>query len=374
MQEGTQFAHDPGCELAKPRVRPLNRAMPTSLLTSTRAAACALLLVSPGGFAQVHNPSIPVKTEGQVAFVEGPAYHADGSVYFSDVENNRIMRRRADGSFEVWRQPSGRANGLLFDHEGRLVACEGGAFGGNRRVTRTEHDGMVTVLTDNFDGKKYNSPNDLTIDSKGRIYFTDPRYGSRDGMEQKTPGGAAIEGVYRIDAPGQVARVLAGEVDRPNGIAVSPDDKWLYVVDNNNGQFGTRKVWRFELAADGSVKPKSRKELMDFGRGRGGDGLKVDRDGRIYIAAGRWMPSPPNETIEMKGGIYVLNSDGRLVDFIPVIIDEVTNLCFAGKELDVLYVTAGHTLFSVQMKVKGHMAWPKPVGDGIRDVPVTKPD
>jgi len=333
--------------------------MPMNCPGMVRAASCAAAMFSLAGFAQVFNTGAPVKIEGQVAFVEGPAFHADGSVYFSDVENNRIMRRRLDGSFEVWRQPSGRANGLLFDHEGRLVACEGAAFGGNRRVTRTEADGRITVLADSFDGKPLNSPNDLTIDSRGRIYFTDPRYGSRDGIEQKTPGGAAIEGVYRIDEPGRVARVLAAEVDRPNGVAVSPDDKWLFVVDNNNGQFGTRKVWRFELDAAGNVLPKSRKELFDFGRGRGGDGCKVDREGRVWVAAGRWMPSPPNETIEMKGGIYVLTHEGRLVDFMPVAIDEVTNLCFGGKSLDTLYITAGHTLFSAQLKATGHVAWPK---------------
>ncbi|MBI3874763.1 MAG: SMP-30/gluconolactonase/LRE family protein [Verrucomicrobia bacterium] len=330
-------------------------------MNSTRFApllCAAALLFASGARAQVHNPSVPVKMEGQVAFVEGPAYHADGSVYFSDVENNRIMRRKADGEIEVFRQPSGRANGLIFDREGRLVACEGAAVGGYRRITRTEADGQLTVLTDHFEGKKYNSPNDLTIDSKGRIYFTDPRYGSREGMEMRTPGGAPIEGVYRIDGPGKVTRILAFEVDRPNGIAVTPDDKWLYLVDNNNGQFGTRKIWRFGLDADGNVKPNSRKEMFDFGRSRGGDGLKVDTEGRIYVAAGRSM-NAPNETIELRGGIYVIAPDGRLLDVIPVTIDEVTNLCFGGPGLNTLFITAGHTLFSTPVKATGHVAWPK---------------
>lgn len=319
---------------------------------------CAAALLAGSARAQVHNPSVPLKAEGLVAFTEGPAWHADGSVYFSDVENNRIMRRKPDGTMEVFRQPSGRANGLIFDHQGRLVACEGAALGGYRRITRTETNGAITVLTDNFEGKKYNSPNDLTIDSKGRIYFTDPRYGPRDGMEIRTAGGAFIEGVYRLDEPGKVTRILAEEVDRPNGIAVTPDDKFLYVVDNNNGQFGTRKVWRFELDAAGNVKPKSRKEMFDFGRSRGGDGLKVDRDGRIYVAAGRSMLAP-NETTEMRGGIYVIAPDGRLLDLIPVTIDEVTNLCFGGPELNTLFITAGHALFSLPVKATGHVAWPK---------------
>ncbi|MEM9017409.1 MAG: SMP-30/gluconolactonase/LRE family protein, partial [Verrucomicrobiota bacterium] len=118
-----------------------------------------------------------LKIEGRVAFVEGPAWRTDGNVFFTDIENNRIMRRDPSGKVQVFRHPSGRANGLAFDAEGRLIACEGHREGGNRRVTRTEKDGSITILTDSYDGKRFNSPNDLVIDEKGRIYFTDPPYG-----------------------------------------------------------------------------------------------------------------------------------------------------------------------------------------------------
>ena len=111
----------------------------------------------------------------RVAFTEGPAWHPDGSVFFSDIENNRIMRRDALGQLHVYRTPSGKANGLVFDLQGRLVACEGA----NRRVTRTDPDGSLTVLAEGYQGRKFNSPNDVTIDSKGNLYFTDPRYGDR---------------------------------------------------------------------------------------------------------------------------------------------------------------------------------------------------
>src|SRR5262249_6716362 len=148
------------------------------------------------------------------------------------------------GKLHLFRKGSG-TNGLLFDHKGRLVACEWQA----RRVTRQSADGSLTVLTDCYEGKRYNSPNDLTIDSKGRIYFSDPRCGSRKGMEMRDEKGRLVEGVYRIDPDGKVKRVLGrDEVDRPNGVLVSADDRYLYVADNNNDTVGAaRKLWRFDL-------------------------------------------------------------------------------------------------------------------------------
>ena len=187
--------------------------------------------------------------EGRVAFTEGPAWHAASkNVYFSDIENNRIMRRDPTGKIHIYRTPSGRANGLIFDTNGRLYACEGGREGGNRRVTRTELDGSITVLTADYSGKKYNSPNDLVIDSKGRIFFTDPRYGDRDDMQILDSVGVPVEGVYRIDPDGKVTMILSHEIDRPNGIALSADEKHLFVADNSNAKAGdNRKLWRFDL-------------------------------------------------------------------------------------------------------------------------------
>ena len=165
-----------------------------------------LSLCLPSLKAQVSDPS-QLKLEGAVAFTEGPAWHPSGNVYFTDIANNRIMRRDPEGSMHVFRTPSGRANGLLFDHNGNLMACEGGGEGGNRRVTRTEKDGTITILASRYGGKKLNSPNDLAVDSKGRIYFSDPRYGNRDDLEQFDKEGREVEGVYRIDAPGRISRL-----------------------------------------------------------------------------------------------------------------------------------------------------------------------
>jgi gluconolactonase len=241
----------------------------------------------------------------------------------------------------------------LFDQQGRLVACEAGT----RRVTRIEADGTVTVLADSYEGKEFNTPNDLTIDSGGRIYFTDPRYGNRDSMEQRDSAGKPIEGVYRIDAPGKVQRIIAHEVDRPNGVLVSPDDKHLFVADNNNNtKGGARKLWRFDLRPDGTVDPASRKLIFDWKTGRGPDGIKIDRQNRLYVAGGLNKPNPPYETAdEFKGGVYILSYDGKLLGFIAVPRDEVTNCAFGGPDLQTLYITAGGTLWSAKVDTPGFM-------------------
>ena len=185
-------------------------------------------------------------SEGE--FTEGPAEGPDGCVYFSDIGNRIMNFDPKTGKTSEFRNPSGRSNGLKFDAKGRLVACEGANTGGNRRVSVTEPDGTVKTLADKWNGKRFNSPNDLTIDSKGRIYFTDPRYGPRDTMELRDEKGNLVEGVYRIDAPGKVQRITGTGVERPNGIIVSPGDKHLFVADNNNNTIGgARKLWRFEL-------------------------------------------------------------------------------------------------------------------------------
>jgi gluconolactonase len=285
---------------------------------------------------------------GSVGAGEGPAWSPKGGMFFSG--NNRITKREMDGTTSVFREPSGGSNGLLFDHEGRLVACESQA----RRITRTERDGSITVMADNFEGHRFNSPNDLTIDSKGRIYFSDPRYGRREGME-------LTEGVFRIDAPGKVARVTNREVDRPNGVLVSPGDKYLYVADNNNNNVGAaRKLWRFDLKSNGSIDPNSRKLIFDWENGRGPDGVKMDRKGRLFVAGGLNKPHPPAETADkFKGGIYILSPEGKLLEFVPIPNDEVTNCAFGGPDLKTLFITAGGTLWSVEVDTPGRVPYLK---------------
>lgn len=294
-----------------------------------------------------------VATAVAVAFTEGPACAADGTVYFSDIANNRILKYvPGDPLFSVFRQPSGRANGLLFDPQGRLLACEGNEFGpndGNRRITRTDlKTGQVEVLTDRFEGKRYNSPNDIAVRSNGQIFFTDPCYGDRATMELDH------DSVFRIDPNGKVARLITQpEIQRPNGIALSPDQQTLFLVDSCPVAGGNRKIWAFDLGADGSV---SRQRLVwNFGHGRGGDGMCIDSRGRLYIAAGILRPRHAHETTEVPPGVYVLDPHGNSIGRIAVPEDVITNCTFGGPDLKTLYITAGKTLFQVRVDVPGWM-------------------
>lgn len=334
------------------------------LVAATTAVVSLVSTVIHAVDAQPLAETSSLKAEARVAFTEGPVWHPTGNVYFSDIVNNRIMRRDRNGELHVFRTPSGRTNGMVFDQQGRLLCCEGGGLGSNRRVTRTELDGTITVLADNYNGKNFNSPNDVTIDAQGRIYFTDPRYGDRSDIQQIDEEGRGIEGVYRIDGVGKVARVIEHEVDRPNGIAVSPDGRHLYVADNVNdgprGLGGNRKLWRFNLNENGSVDRQSRELMFDWGTDRGPDGMAIDRDGRLYVAAGFNFPKPPVETAQKyKAGIYVISPAGKLLQFIPVPADMITNCCFGDDDLKTLYITAGHKLWSISTKATGHVAWPK---------------
>ncbi len=286
-----------------------------------------------------------------VAFTEGPACAADGTVYFSDIANNRILKHvPGEPLFSVFRQPSGRTNGLLFDPQGRLLACEGNEFGpndGNRRITRTDlKTGQVEVLTDRFEGKRYNAPNDIAVRSNGQIFFTDPCYGDRATMELDH------DSVYRIDLDGTVTRLITQpDIQRPNGIALSPDQKTLYLVDSCPVAGGNRKIWAFDFAENGAV---SRQRLVwDFAPGRGGDGMCVDSLGRLFIAAGISRPRHSHETADVPPGIYVITPDGKLLGRIPIPEDVLTNCTFGGPDLKTLYVTAGKTLFHVRVDVPG---------------------
>ena len=303
-------------------------------------------------------PSEKVKTLNMTNAGEGPAWHhPTRSLYFSG--NDRITRFDADGKTHLFREPSGGSNGLLFDRQGRLIVCEAG----NRRVTRTEPDGNITVLADSYHGLKFNSPNDLSIDSKGRIYFSDPRYGNRENMELRDASGKLVEGVYRIDAPGQVERIISGNVERPNGVLVSPEDQHLFVADNNNNnQGGARKLWRFNLQPDGTVDAQSRRLIFDWKTSRGPDGIKMDKENRLYVAAGLNAANLPFETAEpYRGGIYILSYQGKLLDFVPVPKDEVTNCAFGGEDFKTLYITAGSTLWSIRLNTPGRVTFsPEP--------------
>jgi gluconolactonase len=286
---------------------------------------------------------------------EGPAWHPQKGIFASG--KGGITFLGLDGKTGIFAEDAG-TNGLLLDRQGNLLACQPG----KRRVVRFGPDGKeAAVLADSFGGKKFNQPNDLTLDSKNRLYFSDPRYGPRDDMQQLDAEGKTIEGVYRIDPDGKLERVLGREVERANGVLVSADDRYLFVADNNNDTVGgARKLWRFELTVDGTVRPGTGKVLKDWFTGRGPDGLKQDEKGRLFVAGGLNRPNPPAEPAkDIPAGIYVVDPDtGKQLDFLPIPTDEVTNCAFAGADRKTLLVTGGGVLYSVRVKEPGRVIWP----------------
>jgi gluconolactonase len=308
------------------------------------AALAGWLVCASVAFAQESATIVPKsgtkleKLWGEGDFTEGPAHGPDGCIYFSDI-GNRIMKfDPATGKTTEFRKPSGRANGLDFDPKGRLVACEGANTGGNRRVTVTEKDGTIRVLADRWKGKRFNSPNDLTIDTQGRVYFTDPRYVGGEPREIDT------ESVYRIDPDGTVTQIITG-VNKPNGIILSPDMKTLYLAENDPK--GDRHLLAFDLKKDGSVDNK--RVLHDFGKDRGIDGMCVDMKGNIYATAG----------VGKTGGVHVFSAKGKKLEFIPV-PETATNCVFGGKDRKILYITAGRSLYRIPLAIEGFAVfWPK---------------
>lgn len=286
-----------------------------------------------------------------IAFTEGPAAAADGTVYFSDIINNRIMALDPGAtSARVWRQPSGRANGLLFDPQGRLLICEGNEFGpndGNRRLTRYDFELQLSeTLCDRFEGRRFNSPNDVACTNDGHIYFTDPCYGDRATME------LSHDSVFHIPPGGAVQiAVTQPAIQRPNGVALSPDERTLYVIDSCPIAGGHRKLWAFDRAADGSVSRQ--RQVYDFAPGRGGDGMAVDQSGLLYVAAGITRARGPHETALNPPGIYLITPTGERRRRIDVPEDVITNVTFGGPDLRTLYVTAGKTLWTTRVETPG---------------------
>lgn len=289
-----------------------------------------------------------VSVAATVAFTEGPTVAEDGSVYFTDIYNNRIMRLSTDGTLSTFRQPSHRANGLIFDSEWRLLACEGGdGESVLPRVTRTNMEtGEIEVIADMYNGKQLHQPNDLTFDGQGRIYFTD-----RPGLNP-SPEQTGVHGVYRVDPDGTIERILTEpEVMRPNGIVISPDDTTLYVIETEQGEGGPRLIRAFDLSAEGTVS--NARVFHDFYPGRSGDGMTIDSEGNLYVAAGLNRLRGTSETLDTVAGIHVFAPTGELLEHIPIPEDTITNAAFGGPDLRTLYVTAGKTLYSIRTDIEG---------------------
>lgn len=253
-------------------------------------------------------------------FTEGPAADAAGDVWFSDVRQSRTHRwRPATGQVELVRENTGGANGLYFDAGGRLVICEGG----NRRMTRREADGSLTVLMDRYQGKLLNSPNDLWVAPGGDIYFSDPRYGAASDVEQDGMH------VYVIPADGRAPLRVTEDLTTPNGLIGTVDGRTLYVADAGAGL-----IWRYAVAQDGTLADKA------LFTERASDGMSLDERGNVYLANGSriWVHAP----------------DGHLIETIPV-PEPPANLTFGGPDRRTLFITARTSVYRIAMAVRG--AW-----------------
>jgi gluconolactonase len=249
------------------------------------------------------------------------------------------MLYRKDGTTTIWKEPSGRANGMNFDATGCLVVCCDGKDGGAHAVQRYGLDGRVSTLASHYDGKRLNGPNDLCFDRHGRIYFTDPRYGYQDDLEQDCMA------VYRIELDGSLTRVIS-DMETPNGILISDDNRTLYVVDYNQNVGGARTLLAYDVDGDGNCTRRG--VLHDFGREPGGDGMVLDVLGNIYLAAGSGDTS----------AIYIFSPEGELYGRIPV-PETAGNCTFGGPDLTMLYIAGETSLYRMQLRVPGRLAYPR---------------
>jgi dipeptidyl aminopeptidase/acylaminoacyl peptidase/sugar lactone lactonase YvrE len=302
------------------------------------AKAADLAIIPPGAKVE--------KVASGCKFTEGPAADTDGNLFFTDSPRNGIMVLRPGGKLEVWNDDSGDANGMRFDARGRLVACCG--EDGARAVVRWDKDGRRSILADHYRGKRLTAPNDLCFDSQGRIYFTDPCYGRKpaDGQERYA--------VYRIEAangepiPNQVTRVI-DDVDTPNGVAISSDNKTLYVADSAPRKNGPHQLLAYDILPDGQCKRRA--VLHDFGEGRGIDGMVLDTRGNIFATAGRGEQT----------GVYVFSPAGKHLGFLRT-PETATNCTFGDKDLKTLYITAGTSVYKVRLNAMGLLPYPRALG------------
>jgi gluconolactonase len=304
--------------------------------------------------------------DGGVVLTEGVAVAPDGMVYFSDITFTHVNREKKlpleaghiwkfnpkTGQTAIFRSPSGMSNGIKFDADGNMIVAEGADYGGRRLIKTDMKTGKSYILAGLYEGRPFNSPNDITIDEQGRIYFSDPRYLGHEPIDQP------VQAVYRVDRDGTIARIIT-DAGKPNGVCIAPDQKTLYVVSNDNGNFGIGRLpadapthrgqmalLAYDLASDGTAK--FRKVLVDYAPQDGPDGLVVDRHGNLFVAV-RDLTRP---------GIYVYSPSGKEIGYIKTEVP--TNVCFGrGAESHTLYITAGHSLYRIRLNTEGYQLPPR---------------
>jgi gluconolactonase len=320
----------------------------------------ALLILDPS-FTKYRIYSSTLEQVGTgMRWAEGPVYFPEGGyVLVSDIPNNRIMKfTEKDGSFSVFRSPSNFANGNTRDRQGRLVTCEHSV---TRRITRTEKGGKITVLADSFEGKRLNAPNDIVVKSDDSIWFTDPLFGINGEWEgSRAKPEQANTNVFRLDTDGKLTAVITDLVN-PNGLAFSPDEKKLYVVEWKGTP--NRSIWSHDVNADGTLA--NRIKLIDAADQGALDGFRVDRDGNLWCGWGSngALQAEPTEVggrkvYQLKGrsedldGVMVFNPQGKPLAFIRL-PERCANLTFGGPKNNRLYMASCHSLYAMYFEAHG---------------------
>lgn len=294
-------------------------------------------------FFEVRNPifasyvmhNAPVK---QIAsgfdWVEGPVWFGDADcLLFSDIPNNRIVRWTPDSGTTIYRQPSNFTNGHTRDRNGRLISCEHGG----RRVVRTEYDGSITVIADSYQGKPFNSPNDVVVKSDDSIWFTDPHYGIMTDYEGYRAEQEIPCHVYRVASEGGAAEAMVTDFDCPNGLAFSPDESRLYVADTGHmfNAEAEQHIRAFDVADDGKLRGGDVFHKVDSGVA---DGIRVDTDGNIWSSAG--------------DGVHCISPEGELLGKI-LVPEVVSNICFGGRAKHRLFITATTSVYTIVLNRTG---------------------
>lgn len=257
----------------------------------------------------------------QFSFTEGPAVDRKGNIFFTDQPNDKIWKYGTDGKLSVFLSKAGRSNGLYFDHKGNLLACADE----KDELWQISPKGKITVLIKEINGHRLNGPNDLWVDNHGGIYFTDPYY-QRPYWDRKSPD-ITGEKVYYLPKGKKEPVAVAEDLLKPNGIVGTRDGKYLYVADIKNN-----KTWRYSINSDGSLQDK--RLIVE----QGSDGMTLDNRGNIYLTG---------------NGVTVYNSEGKKIINIPVPAKWTANVCFSGKDRNILFITASESAYTLKMQVKG---------------------
>jgi gluconolactonase len=272
-------------------------------------------------------------------WTEGPVWFGDGRyLLFSDIPNNVMLRWNEEtGEVSKFRSPANYTNGNTRDRQGRLISCEHDS----RRVTRTEHDGTVTPLLENYQGKKLNAPNDVVVHSNGSIWFTDPGYGILSNYEGHTDKFELPTNVYRLDPSNGEVTIVAGDFARPNGLCFSADEKLLYIADTGQPSDKPHPIRVFEVVNGKELK--NGKVFCDMGKGSA-DGIRCDIDGNVWASAG-WVGKDYD-------GVHIFAPDGKMIG--KILLPEVcANLCFGGAKRNRLFMTASQSLYSLYVNTQG---------------------